>query len=112
MKQPKFEIGQEVILRGKLKMNYSDKTAVVTSRQRYFKNENGGVTSESMIPNIALPYEFDGETLTVHYPEQDFGTFVQKAYTRTSTFGGWEYRVKAEGVECGLIVFEKNMVAK
>jgi hypothetical protein len=65
--------------------------------KRVDKNNNfesdGLVTLENTIKDCSLPYTFDGETLIIEFPEQDFGTFIQKAFTHTSKFYGYGYTV-------------------
>lgn len=59
-------------------------------------DSDGLVTDESTINSISLPYEFDGETFTVHYPEADYGTWIRKAFTDTSKFYGYSYDVRTK----------------
>ena len=40
--------------------------------------------------------ELDDETLTVHYPEHDFGTWIEKTKTERSKFYGYIYTVTNE----------------
>ncbi len=97
-KKPKFHIDDNVesIIDGKdgvikeIRRIYSE----VTIEGKFKKN--GLVQFEDNISSIALPYEFDGETLKVHYPEGDFGTWIRKPFTMVSKFIGYAYVVKSE----------------
>jgi hypothetical protein len=98
-KSPKFEIGQTVNCEPNL---YGETTGTIYERERLYREinpytgrMNGMVTGEATLKHIELKYDFDGETLTIHYPESDFGSSIQKAYSTVSKFCGWGYTVKS-----------------
>ena len=105
MKTCLFEIGDPVKLPGRGDIwGYTTGTVVETGRA--FKevfdgtreiNPDGLVQDERDIKSICLPYEFDGETLTVYYPEKEYTNFVQKAFTKTSIFYTHRITVKSAG---------------
>jgi small-conductance mechanosensitive channel len=100
---PKFKIGDKV--RTSKSDLYGQTVGIVVNVQRMYKEvnrfsgrmERGGLTTdESTIKSISLPYTFDGETLTVDFPESDFGTFIQKAFTMVSKFYGYSVTVETK----------------
>lgn len=74
-------------------------------------NPNGLVTFENTIKDCQLPYTFENDVLIVNYPERDYGTWIQKAYSQKSIFFGYAYVVKAgEGNKMMRTVYiEKNL---
>lgn len=103
---PKFKIGDKVTMRSP--SLYNETTGEIVEVERVFKrvNRNGNFepdgleTLERTIKNIAIPYEFDSNKLTVHYPEYDYGDWVQKARTETSLFYSYAYTVKTASMLC------------
>lgn len=105
-KNPKFEIGDKVSM--KSKTLYGENVGVVQEITKVFKavtrvrNGNsfdeidGLVHFEKEIGGIRLPYRFDGVTLEIDYPQQDFGGFIQKAFTTISEFNGYAYTIKTD----------------
>lgn len=108
-KEPKFEIGDKVSMsRATL---YGEKEGVIIAFDKNYKavrkiygdgrvlqEFDGLVQEEGHIKNIRLPYRFDGVTLEVDYPETDYGTFIQKAYTSIYEFCGYSYTVKTDKI--------------
>ena len=93
IKQPKFKIGQKVKTPRTL---YGEFEGTIIKFQRVFKSIDSTLCiEESTIKSIQLPHTFDGETLTVNYPEQDFGDFIYKARTQVSKFYGYSYTVRS-----------------
>jgi len=97
---PKFKVYDKVICPP---THYGETEGTITRVERVYQKINqftgkidpkGLVTTESTIKSICLPYTFDGNTLTVHYPKQDCGTFVMKAHTDISVFNGYACVVK------------------
>lgn len=88
---PKFKIGQKIS--GKTRKTGLF-TGIVEEVERCFRSETGSVTEERHIKLIPLPYTFDGETLTIQFPETVHGSFIQKAYTSVSKFSGYSYAVR------------------
>lgn len=93
MKAPKFKVGQKVAMaRPNL---YGETVGVITEIQKCYKSEDSGlVTFESTIKGIRLPYTFENDVLTVHYPEREDDRFIEKAYTSISRFYGYAVTVK------------------
>lgn len=103
-KEPKFEIGQKVSLSAPTL--YGETQGIIVERTRDYKavtrisnghsfpEIDGLVHEERHIKNICLPYRFDGNTLEIDYPEADYGSFVQKAFTTISEFCGYSYTIK------------------
>jgi len=103
---PKFKDGDKVNMRKKTLYNETEGVIEGTPERMYQKlgpvgtfqeNEvdpHGLVTSEHTIKGIQLTYRFDGVTLEVDYPEHDYGSWIQKAYTSRSKFIGWAYSVR------------------
>lgn len=58
------------------------------------RDTRGLITFEDDIKSTQLPYTFDGTTLKVEFPETDYGSWIQKAYTQTSVFAGYAVTVK------------------
>lgn len=95
-----YEIGDKVLINS---TNYRGITGeVVDVKRAYLEMENNGLdfapdgllTMEDTIKSIALDYEFDGYTLKVKHPEHDYGSWIQKAYTRVAILHGYVYTVK------------------
>lgn len=99
--QPKFKVGDKVVM--SKKTWYNEKEGVILEGPiRIFKDVFGTLcTSENEIKSICLPYEFDGETLTVHYPQRDMGSFIQKEFTQVSKFSHYSYFVKSSKMNTG-----------
>jgi len=103
-KEAKFEIGQKVNM--STKTLYGEVEGVIVDITRTYKvvskvingnsffETNGLVHEERHIHSICLPYRFDGNTLEIDYPQKDYGSFVQKAFTTISEFYGYSYTVK------------------
>jgi hypothetical protein len=99
MKPPKFKLNQTVKCKPTL---YGETKGVVYRIEKVYArvDDNGNFirgglhTTESSIENISLPYEFDGETLKVHYPEYDYGNFIEKVVTRVSKLKEYAYSVR------------------
>tara|TARA_R110000868_G_scaffold94947_1_gene261424 strand:- start:330 stop:692 length:363 start_codon:yes stop_codon:yes gene_type:complete len=98
---PKFEIGTEVLHAPDL---YGMTRGTIYNIDRIFQEIDprtgqfdlrGLATFESTIKFTAIPYEFDGETLTVHFPESGFGGWTEKAKTQVSKFYGYAYSVRS-----------------
>lgn len=94
------EVGQTVEF---VQGNYKGVIGEIVQVQRAYKqlgpdgyafDPEGLVTLEDTIKSISLPYEFDGYTLKVHFPESKFPTFTQHAYTAVSTFYAYNYTVR------------------
>lgn len=100
MKQPKFKIGDKVSMRSKTLYGETEGEIIQFGKDfqeldRYGNFKQGGlVMSERDINNIKLPFKFDGETLTIDYPQRDYGNFIQKAVTIEYKFSGYSYSVK------------------
>lgn len=119
IKKPLYSIGQEVKMS---KPNlWKEAVGVIVESEKMFKeiDENGRfvvgglVTSERSISSIVLPYEFDGETLKVTYPEQVFacyggGTVSMPERVRISKFFRHSYTIKTEK---GLSSYPEKMIA-
>lgn len=103
-KKAKFEIGQKVNM--STKTLYGEVEGVIVERTKIYKvvtrisngrsfpETNGLVHEERRIDSICLPYRFDGNTLEIDYPEKDYGSFIQKAFTTISEFYGYSYTIK------------------
>jgi hypothetical protein len=103
-KEAKFEIGQKVTMSSKTL--YGEVEGVIIERTKIYKvvtrisngrsfhETNGLVHEERHIHSICLPYRFDGNTLEIDYPQKDYGSFVQKAFTTISEFCGYSYTIK------------------
>jgi formate-dependent nitrite reductase cytochrome c552 subunit len=97
--EPKYSLKQIVIIKSK---TFKNCFGEITEIERLFKevdrnnnfNPDGLVTLENTIKDCSLPYTFDGETLVIEFPEQDFGTLIRKAFTHTSKFYGYGYTIK------------------
>lgn len=100
MKQPKFKIGDKVILKRKTRYNETEGEIVKVDKvfqeiDQFGNFKDGGLnTSESTIKSIQSPYTFDGETLKVEQAEMDLGSIIIKACTRVSKFKGYAYTIK------------------
>jgi len=101
----KFQIGDSVTL--KRPDLYGCTKGKVVEVERLYKRieqfcdgwdfESGGLVSiERDISHICIPYDFDGETLTVHYPESQFGDWTQRAHSEKSKFFGWGVTVETK----------------
>jgi len=97
---PKFNVGQTVkMLRADL---YGCKTGEVVEVTRIYKHlmpngtfDDGGLTiMETDIKGIQLPYGFDGDTITIHYPATQFSTARTRQYKSYS----WVYAVKSKSM--------------
>lgn len=66
----------------------------------------GGLNQrESDITNICIPYTFDGDMLTVHYPD----SIVRRAHTQQYKFSGYTYTVKSDSLPCLLVCSESSL---
>jgi hypothetical protein len=91
-KEPKFEIGDKVSM--KVKTLYGETHGEVVEAEKEFLEldrfgnfrEDGLIFSEREIDSIALPYTFDGETLTIEQP--------QREYSIVYKFSGYGYTIK------------------
>lgn len=105
--QPAFKVGDEVELC--VKTLYGEDRGIIVEVDRTFRDvrkiyENnkvleeydGLVHEERHIKNCVLPYRFDGVTLEIDYPQADYGTFIQKAFTSVAEFHGYCYVVQSE----------------
>jgi len=100
MKQAIFKIGDKVSMRRKTL--YGETEGEIVSIQRTYQEtwEDGSFRYEGLchlendIKSILLPHTFDGETLTIDYPQRDFGGFIKKANTHVYKFSGYSYSVK------------------
>ena len=108
---PKFAIGQSVkLLRSDL---YGRTAGKVLDVIRIYKQlmpsgafDSAGLTiMETDITGIQLPYEFDGDTLTIHYPATQFST----ARTRQYKSFAWVYVVQTK---CMTTVFSEICLSK
>lgn len=100
--QPKFKVGDLVRLsKPDLEGNTDGE---ITRVEKLFKEldpytgkfkRSGLVTMESTIEAGCLPKRFDGWTLEVDFPQQEFDSFIQKAWTMKSFFYGYACTVKA-----------------
>jgi hypothetical protein len=99
--KPEFKVNDKVI--SKKPTLYGETEGKVTEVGKIFMEldshtgtfKRGGLaTEERDIKSIQIPYEFDGETLKVHYPEDDYGQWIEKARTEVSKFYGYAYTVK------------------
>ncbi len=96
-KGPRYKIGDVVSFITK----YGDKITgkIVADPERVYaeidergKFKRGGLhTLERTIKSICIPFEFDGNRLTVHYPAS---TGFGNAFTTVSLFHSWSYTVQ------------------
>lgn len=111
-KTPKFSVGDLVKTPKTL---YDETVGIITNIDRLFKkvypngefDPDGLVTEEKTIKGIQIPYEFDGETLIVHYPQWETETVIMKAYSETRKFYGYSYTVKS--LKMNTLHFEKSL---
>lgn len=95
-----FEKGDKVIITSGQYQGIIGEAVDVT--RSYLEVESNGfdfaadglLTLEDTIESIKLDYEFDGYTLKVKHPQQDYGSFIQKAYTRVAKLHGYVYTVR------------------
>lgn len=73
---------------------------------------DGFTTLESNIPTISIPYTFDGETLSVDFPETEFENFVENAYTQVSKFFDYAYTIESEGLNQRVLVAAFDLLPK
>jgi hypothetical protein len=113
MKQPKFKIGDKVSMRRKTLYGETEGEIIELGKDfqeldRYGNFMKGGlVMSEREIKYISLPFKFDGETLTIDYPQRDFGSFILKAVTTEYKFSGYSYTVKTPKINT--LYYEKSL---
>jgi len=102
MTTPKFEIGTIVNHKADL---YGMTQSTIVKVEKVFRevdprtgeiDPRGLTTLEHTIEHTSLPYEFDGETLTVHFPERVYSGFVEPARVMTSKFSGYSYTTRNE----------------
>lgn len=102
VKDPKFQAGDKVSMR-KATLYGETSGEVVEVRRVYQRvcphtrsiDPRGLVTEESHIDMIKIPFERMGQNVfAVHYPERDYGTWVEKAKTEVSVFCGYSVLVK------------------
>lgn len=105
-KKPLFAVGETVNIPPDL---YGKTSGVIYRIGKLFGEvENnrfvagGGNIEEDTIKDIQLPYKFDGETLTIDYPETDYTNCIVKAYTNTYKFRCYSYTVAMEKYGVGL----------
>ncbi len=111
----KYEVGQTVTIRTR---KTGKVTGTIEAVQRIFKKvlsngqfDRGGIsTFENDIKGIALPYTFDGETLTINFPEYNYGTFVQKAYNQISKHYTYGYSIRIPSLGHRVLTDEKAIV--
>ncbi len=110
---PKFKVEDKVVFPPTLR---GETNGIVTRVERIYKeidNRTGKIdpkglaTFESTINDICIPYTFDGEKLTVEYPEQDLGEFIQKAHKTVSIFAGYVCVVKTATIN--IYINEKRL---
>jgi len=111
---PKFEIGQKVSHKSNL---VGETDGVIYERERCFRafdrvtgRQDGMITTESSIDSIAIPHEFDGRRLVVHFPSSNIGEFSQKSVDQVSEFYCWGYSVKS-ATGFNTLVIEKHLKA-
>lgn len=110
---PKFKIDDRVQFKERLGCT----SGVIYEVDRIFKvvdkdgnfERNGLNTSEKTIHSTQLVYRFDGITLEVDFPEQDFGGWIRKAHTEVSKFYCWAYTVRAEQKDYNIGFLEKQV---
>lgn len=92
-RQPKYNEGETVTM--KSPNLYGEKVGVITRVERIYRDldkytgkidPHGLSTAEGTISSISLPYEFDGETLVVKYPD---------GKERKAIFTGYAYTIKS-----------------
>lgn len=100
--QPKFKIGDRVRARSRHdgevegEITEVDRTFMTIDPQsgRFKTGQMASATFERDIESIVLPFEFDGETLTIHYPEMKFTGGSMDPHTEVSKFHHYSYVVK------------------
>lgn len=98
---PKFIIGNTVQMPRPALLD-KETIGVVTEVQKVFKevDSNGKFVSdglcieESTIQGGCLPRTFDGNTLTITYPERDYGTWIEKEIKVSYVFYTYSCTVK------------------
>lgn len=121
-KEPKFAEGDKVSMHRKTLYGETEGVIVevtkafrvvrrIYSGGRAIPEHDGLVTLERDIKqgNYKLPYRFDGVTLEVDFPESDYGSFVQKAYTSVSEFFEYCYTVKTKEM---LTIYSERQLKK
>ena len=112
---PKYKVG----LRITAKTPKGTFTGKITEVERVFKDidpfsggfERGGLsTRESDIASIQIPYTFDGETLTITYPEEKFDGGSIDSRTRTTKFYDYCYTMQPEGLNYLVVISEKSVI--
>jgi len=102
--KPKFEVGQKVKAASRRRNRNVIGTIVEVSRcfaevdgsGRFVR---GGLAwNERDIASISVPHTFDGTTLTITTPEEDYGTWVQKAQVRSYCFKSYDYTIQSQDV--------------
>ena len=109
---PKFSIGDKV---SHLETLYGETEGKIVEIEKIFTDiykdgsfvPDGLSHIESSIKSIQIPYTFDGETLTIEYPEATFGEFVTPAYTKVAKFKNYAYTV--ETLEMRTLWSEKQL---
>lgn len=113
--EPKYKVG----LRITAKTPKGTFTGKITETDRIFKDidqvtgrfDRGGLcTFERDIAHIQIPHTFDGETLTVTYPEQKFNGGTLDGHTRTAKFYGYSYTIQPEGLSHLVVISEKSII--
>lgn len=116
MNSPKFKIGDRVSCPKTL---YNEYEGEIIEIDKVFQDINpdgtfdrdGLAILESTISFCKIPYEFDGETLKVHYPSSDIklkdGFIHENAKTRISKFSGYAYTVKS--TKMSSVFSERNL---
>jgi len=95
--QPKFTVGTTV--RFKKPDLYGETTGKIIEIEKIFQSTHDDGTFdmsglahiERDISSIAIPYEFDGETLKIHYPSTNYG----KGRTAKARFHRFAYTVES-----------------
>lgn len=97
-KELRFKVGDEVRCPKTLYGETEGKVVEVVKMFQKIKpngefDPDGLTTFEHTIQHIQIPYDFDGETLKVHFPESKIklthGTLIEDAHTEVSKFYGW-----------------------
>jgi len=97
--EPKLKIGDHVSCPPTL---YNETYGTITEVDEIFKmirpdgsfEPRGLCHLKSTIKDIAIPYEFDGETLTIHFPAGGYGNWTTPAHDMVSKFKGYAYTIK------------------
>lgn len=99
---PKFKIGDRVRANSRHgeiegEVTKVDRTFMAINPQtgRFLTGPMASATFEQDIKSICIPYEFDGETLTVHFPESKFTGGSLDAHDEVSKFHHYSYHVNS-----------------